>query len=681
MLTIMDSSNIQPYQHGADYSHAYDSSAESSSTRSPYRPLHPAGQPLAQVGSGVAAHGTQAQVLDLLKARAAALSTMQDEAMRTSAFDTLVASVYEHDEQQRPGAMHVLLAQLPGLPAGSRRDALNNLLLLCADVPAAARPGLYGALAQSVSCLPMLDRSPALRDIASGTRGIAVQQRAPALAAIAGAFSALPDAQAQKTSYQLLRRLLEGVPAAAQLPIMEALAKVNWLDTDLGRDCAQTSLHALAHMADSPCAPLLGLLASNLPRIPEIHRYEQFQAILAYTVRLTAQEQAGMLNTLRDALRHLPVQYQSAARTAIDSACMPAQSELKPSALTTKLQDVPRMNGRIFMQSITDAEKRSPVNRASALLHLAASLDLLSQELRQACFHALLDATRGLPPRQRGQVLERTAVEIGQLPQPARAAAWQALHELADNLPDQSQAEVLMCFCGAVSSLPEEHLIDAISTLLDKAASLAEPGGALGSSLAGIVASLPEHSRVSAVELMIKGLGGMVANTRFALGLGLATALRDLPAGHRSGAMVMLLTASGSWPAKHRFPLLLRLAGMIPLLPQEAACKPIHALIETLDQEPGSEKLASTDGRKQVIAPKGPAPSPSNSSPQLISFDKPTSEKARSPACLPEPDRTVPPYCALSAKHSAACRHPTRASSTASEWHLNVLAAFRYKTG
>ena len=229
---------------------------------------------------------------------------------------------------------------------------------------------------------------------------------------------------------------------------MEALAKVNWLDTDLGCDCAQTILHALAHMGDSPCAPLLGLLASNLPKIPETHRYEQFQAILAYTVRLTAQEQAGMLDTLRDALRHLPVQYQPAARTAIDSACMPAQSEMKPSALATNLQDVPRMNGRTFMQSITDAEKRSPVNRASALLQLAASLDLLSQEQRQNCFHTLLDATRG-------QVLERTAVEISQLPQPARAAAWQALHELADNLPDQAQAEVLMCFCGAVSSLPD----------------------------------------------------------------------------------------------------------------------------------------------------------------------------------------------------------------------------------
>lgn len=649
----MDASNIQPYQRGTDYNHAYDSSSEPSSTPSPYRQLHPSAQPLAQLASGTAAHGTQAQVLDLLRARAAALSTMQDGAMRTSAFETLVASVYEHDEQQRPGAMHVLLAQLPGLPSASRRDALNNLLLLCADVPAAARPGLYGALAQSVGCLPMQDRSPALRDIASGTRGIAVQQRAPALAAIAEALSALPDAQAQKTAYQLLRRLLEGVPAAAQLPVMEALAKVNWRDIDLGRDCAQTSLHALKHMADSPCAPLLALLAANLPTIPEAHRFEQFQAILAYTHRLTAQEQAGIQQTLRDALRHLPVQGQSAARAAIDSACMPAQSEMKPSALATNLHDVPRMNGRTFMQSITDAEKRSPVNRASALLQLAASLDLLSQEQRQTCFHALLEAARGLPPRQRGQMLERTAMEIGQLPESARAAAWQILNELAGNLPDQAQAEVLMCFCAAVSGLPEEHLIDAVSTLLARTASLAEPSGALGSSLAGIIASLPEHSRMAAVELMIKALSGMVAKTRFALGLGLAAVLRDLPASHRSGAMVMLLTASGSWPAKHRFPLLLRLAGMIPLLPQEAACKPIQALIETLDQEPGSGKAALT-GRPSALPlgmPPGMPPGPPqfrstilsspNSSPQPIPGDKPTSEKARSPACLSEPDRAA----------------------------------------
>lgn len=437
-------------------------------------------------------------------ARAAALATMQDEAMRTSGFDALIANVYEYDEQQRSGAIQVLLAQLPGLPSPSRRDALNNLLLLCADVPAAVRPGLYSALAQSVKCLPIPDRSPALRDIASGTRGIAAQHRAPVLAAIAEALSALPDAQTQKTGYQMLRRLLEGVPVAAQLPVLEALAKVNWRDTDLGRDCAQSSLHALAQMADSPCAPLLALLAANLPTIPEAHRSEQFQAILAYTVRLTAQEQAGIQQRLRDALRHLPVQDQSAARAAIHSACMPAQSEIKPSALATNLQDVPRMNGRTFMQSITDAEKRSPVNRASALLQLAASLDLLSQEQRQTCFHALLEAARGLPPRQRGQVLERAAMEIGQLPQPARASAWQTLNELAGNLPDQAQAEVLMCFCAAVSSLPEEHLIDAVSTVLDRAASLAEPSGALGSSLAGIIASLPEHSRMAAVELMIK---------------------------------------------------------------------------------------------------------------------------------------------------------------------------------
>nr|WP_217344607.1 hypothetical protein [Noviherbaspirillum sp. L7-7A]MBV0878772.1 hypothetical protein [Noviherbaspirillum sp. L7-7A] len=152
----MDASNIQPYQHCADYNLAYDGSIESSSARSPYRPLHPAGQPLAQHGAGVAAHGTQALVLDLLKARAAALSTMQNEAMRTSAFETLVASVCEHDEQQRPGAMHAMLAQVPGLPSESRGDALNNLLLLSADDPSAlpardSRPALDSRIETDVA--------------------------------------------------------------------------------------------------------------------------------------------------------------------------------------------------------------------------------------------------------------------------------------------------------------------------------------------------------------------------------------------------------------------------------------------------------------------------------------------------------------------------------------------------
>lgn len=265
----MDASNIQSYTHGADYGYSSDSDTGSSSSQRPYRALYPGGQPLAQAASGTAAVGTQAQVLDLLKARAAALATVQDEAMRTSAFDTLLSSVYEHDEQHRAGAMHLLLAQLPGLLQQSRRDALSNLLLLCADVPILARPGLYAALAQNIICLPMAHRGPALRDIAAVTRGIAAQYREQPLLVISEAISILPDAQAQKTAYQLLRRLLEDTPAPVQLAAMETLAQVNWLDPLQRMESAKASLTALLQTPNSHCAPLLALLVDGLPKIPD----------------------------------------------------------------------------------------------------------------------------------------------------------------------------------------------------------------------------------------------------------------------------------------------------------------------------------------------------------------------------------------------------------------------------
>lgn len=174
----MDASRIQSDQHGADYGYSNESDGGTSLFQRPYRPLLPGGQPLAQSASGAAAHGTQAHLLELLRSRAAALSAIQDETLRTGAFEALIASVSAHDEQQRAGAIHLLLAQLPGLPQASRGDALSNLLLLCGDVPDAARPGLYAALAQSVNSLLAPHRSSALREIAVATTGIGAQERA-----------------------------------------------------------------------------------------------------------------------------------------------------------------------------------------------------------------------------------------------------------------------------------------------------------------------------------------------------------------------------------------------------------------------------------------------------------------------------------------------------------------------
>jgi hypothetical protein len=366
MLPIMDASRIQSHQHGADYGYSNDSDRGASSFQRAYRPLHPGGQPLAQSASGAAAHGTQAQVLELLRARAAALSTIQDETMRTDAFEALTASVSGHDEQQRAGAIHLLLAQLPGLPHALHGDALSNLLLLCADAPDAARPGLYAALAQSVSCLPAPHRSSALREIAVGTRGIAAQERARPLVAITEALSVLPDAQAQKTAHQMLRRLCEGAPAPAQMAAMEALARVDWLDPALGLDCAHASLQVLAQLPDASISRLLILLADGLPKMPEAHRAGLLRALLACKGRLAAMELAGVLPILHHAVTHLPLNQQPDARDAIERAGMPAVTGAGSASSTAVAQasarQAPPMERAAFLQAVRDSDKRSPAN-------------------------------------------------------------------------------------------------------------------------------------------------------------------------------------------------------------------------------------------------------------------------------------------------------------------------------
>lgn len=640
----MDASRIQSHQHDADYSYSNDRGTPPS--QRPYRPLHPGGQPLAQSASGASAHGTQAQVFEMLKARTAALSAIENEALRTSAFEALLASVSGHDEQQRAGAIHLLLAQLPGLPEESRGDALSNLLLLCADVPDAERPGLYAALAQSVSCLPAPHRSAALREIAVGTRGIAAQERARPLLAIAQALSTLPDAQAQKTVHQLARRLCEGAPAPAQMAAMEALARVDWLDPGLALDSANTSLQALPQIPDASSAQLLILLADGLPKMPEARRTELFETLLARTGKLAAMELAGVMQMLRHAVTHIPSHQRAAARDAVERTGVPADPGAGSATPTPQPQasapQVLPMDRSAFLQAVSDSEKRSPANRASALLALAASLDLLPQDERQAPFDALLDAAGRLRALQRGPVLERLALEIGQLPEPSRAAAWTSLIELADELPDQVQVPVLITLCAAVADLPKAQREEAPFLLATQAVGLVEPSGPLGAALAGIIASLPKASRMAGFETMLEHLDRMVARTRFSLGIALTDTLPDLPSDQRSAAAAMLLSGTTRWPVKHRFTALLRLANMLPWLPEETMGNTIGLLCESL-------------GRERCIATLKPEPQASEQKPATEASNSP---KTAEVTPLPEPDRATI-LCAIGASLSSlATSHP-----------------------
>lgn len=642
----MDASRIQSHQHGADYSYSNDNAGGTPPSQPAYRPLQPGGQPLAQSTSRASAHGTQAQVLDLLKARAAAVSAMENEEARTGAFEALIASVSGHDEQQRAGAIHLLLAQLHSLHPDSHGDALSNLLLLCADVPDAERPGLHAALARSVSCLPAPHRSAALREIAVGTRGIAAQERARPLLAIAQALSTLPDAQAQKTVHQLVRRLCEGAPAPAQMAAMEALARVDWLDPGLALDCANASLQALPQIPDASSAQLLVLLADGLPKMPEARRTELFETLLARTGTLAAMQQAGVMQMLRHAVTHLPLHQRAAARDAIERTGMRADPGTGSATPTAQPQasapQAPPMGRAAFLQAVSDSEKRSPANQASALLALAASLDLLPQDQRQAPFDALLDAAGRLRPLQRGPVLERVALEIGQLPELSRATAWTSLVELADWLPDQVQVPVLITLCAAVADLPKAQRTEAPLLLATQAVGLVEPSGPLGAALAGIISSLPKASRMAGFETMLEHLDRMVARTRFSLGIALTKTLPDLPPDERSAAAAMLLSGTARWPDKHRFAVLLRLADLLLWLPEETMGNTIHFLCEAL----GRERCIATLKPEPHASEQNPAPKASNS------------PKTAAVTALPEPDRAAV-LCAVGASLSSLpATHP-----------------------